>query len=170
MPTRRLFHAQLAFAALVTIAGCGGGAEGSGDAQRPAAGIAPPRLVAGSYALAGRERRVRTTITPVLVTDRRRNDAIPTPRGRRQLQVDLRLDDRGRDRLEPQVLSFAAVDGNGARVGEAFRLPLRHAQPNDPNGPRLLSVGFTLPHGRKLAQLRLRSIVERLPLRLRWDL
>jgi hypothetical protein len=169
MPARP-FRAQLALAALAALAGCGGGAEGGGDAQRPAAGIAPPHQVAGSYALAGRERRVRTTITPMLVTGVRRNDAIPTPRGQRQLQVDLRFDDRGPDRLDPQVLSFTAVDSGGTRVGEAFRLPIRALEADDPASPRLLSVGFTLPRGRRLSQLRLRSIVRRLPIRLRWDL
>jgi hypothetical protein len=172
----RILRTQLALVAAVTlvaISGCGGGAQRAdtdvGSASPPAA-AAPPRLIAGGYALQGRERRVRTTVTPVLITTTRRNDAIPTPRGRHQVQVDLRLDDRGHDRLDPQILSFSARDGSGASVGEAFRQPIRTLEADDPGSPRLLSVGFLLPRGRSLAQLRLRSIVDRLPLRLRWDL
>jgi hypothetical protein len=152
------------------------GAFGCGDEDDPPApepapqprGIAPPGRLAGSYSLDGRERRVRLTVTPTLVTRKRRNDYVVVPRGRAAVQVDLRLDDSGRDRFDLRLASFAAVDSDGRRVRESFRLPERRLEPGDPRSPRLVSVGFLLRRPSTLAQLRMSSIAPELPVRLRW--
>ncbi|HEY6779936.1 MAG TPA: hypothetical protein VI111_03230 [Thermoleophilaceae bacterium] len=161
--------ALVALAALLGCAGCGGGGS-DGAATMPTA-VAPAKSIVGHYALGGADRRVRTSITPLLITDRRRHDVVPTPRGTRQVQVDLRLDDRGRDRLDPQVISVSAVDDAGTVLSESFRLPPRLLEPADrAHSPRVLSVGFAVPRGRELAQLRIASILDALPVRLRWAL
>lgn len=155
-------------AGLVVCAGCG--SDGGGATTAPDA-VAPAKPIAGRYQLGGADRRVRTAVTPVLITDRRRNDVVPTPRGTRQVQVDLRLDDRGRDRIDPQVLSVSAVDDAGGALRESFRLPPRLLEPEDrAQSPRLLAVGFAVPRGRELAELRIDSILRALPVRLRWVL
>ena len=163
--------ARLSLAVLVAVfacAGCGGSGD---DAATTAPTAAPPQSIVGRYQLGGADRRVRTVVTPVLVTGRRTNDVVPTPRGTRQVQVDLRLDDRGRDRVDPQVLSVSAVDDAGTRLRESFRLPPRLLEPEDrAHSPRLLSVGFAVPRGQELARLRIESIVDALPVDLRWAL
>ena len=133
-------------------------------------GIAPTGHVAGRYSLDGRERRIRLAVTPTLITRKRRADYVVVPRGRAAVQVDLRLDETGRDRLDLQVVSLSAVDSAGSRVHEAFRLPVRELQPGAASSARVVSVGFLLRRGRTIAGLRMRSILERLPVRLRWEL
>ena len=154
-------------------AGCGSGGDDGGDApDRPPApqGLAPPERLAGTYSLDGRERRVRLAVTPTLITRKRRNDYAVVPRGRRMVQVDLRLDDSGRDRFDLRLASFEALDSGGARVRETFRLPVRSVEPGNPRGPRVVSVGFMLRRGRTVAGLRMGSIAAGLPARLRWRL
>ena len=159
-----LLRAALLLAALALASGCGDGAGGEATTATPV----PAKTIAGRYQLGGADRRVRTSIAPLLVTDRRRNDVVPTPRGTRQVQVDLRLDDRGRDRLDPQVISVSAIDDAGRSLKESFRLPPRRLEPQAARSPRVLSVGFAVPRGRELAELRIESILTALPVRLRW--
>ncbi len=159
----RLLRCALLLAALMLPASCG---DSSGEATT--ATPASAKTIAGRYQLGGADRRVRTAIAPQLVTDRRRNDVVPTPRGTRQVQVDLRLDDRGRDPLDPQVISVSALDDAGRPLAESFRLPPRRLEPQRARSARVLSVGFAVPHGRELAELRIESILTALPVRLRW--
>ena len=161
--------------AAVLVVACGGSEPNDAPvttavAPRPVQGIAPTEKVAGRYSLDGRERRIRLAVTPTLITRKRRADYVVVPRGRSVVHVDLRLDDTGRDRLDLQVASFSAVDSAGARVHEAFRLPVRELEPGAANSARVLSVGFLLRRGRTIAALRMRSILAGLPLRLRWTL
>ncbi len=160
-------RSSLLLATLAVLSGCGG-EPGEDAATTAPASVAPAKTIAGHYQLGGADRRVRTAIAPVLVTDRRRNDVVPTPRGTRQVQVDLRLDDRGRDRLDPQVISVSAIDTAGMPASESFRLPPRRLEPQRSDSARLLSVGFSVPRGRDLAELRIESILTALPVRLRW--
>ena len=84
------------------------------------------------------------------------------------VQVDLRVDDRGRDRFDLRLARLAAVDSSGARVHEAFRLPERMVEPGTRTGARVVSVGFMLRRGRTVAGLRMGSIAAGLPVSLRW--
>jgi hypothetical protein len=128
------------------------------------------RAVVGAYALDGRERRVRCDITPILITDRRPNPYVVVPHGRRQVQVDLRLVDSGRDPLDLLIVRFIARDRGGERLAEAFRLPSTKLRPDDPQSPRRLSVGFMVRRGQRLASLEMRSTLEDLSARVRWRL
>lgn len=161
--------------AAVLMVACGGSEPSEAPvttavAPRPVQGIAPTEKVAGRYSLDGRERRIRVAVTPTLITRKRRADYVVVPRGRSVVQVDLRLDDTGRDRLDLRVASFSAVDSAGSRVHEAFRLPVREFEPGAANSARVVSVGFLLRRARTIAALRMRSILAQLPLRLRWAL
>lgn len=170
---RKLALPATALAVLVVACGSSGPDDApvpTAVAPRPVHGIAPTERVTGRYSLDGRERLIRLAVTPTLITRKRRADYVVVPRGRAVVQVDLRLDDTGRDRLDVQVARFAAVDSAGSRVHEAFRLPVRELEPGAANSARVVSVGFLLRRGRTLTALRMRSILEQLPVRLRWQL
>ena len=143
-PIRKLALPATALAVLVVACGSSGPDDApvpTAVAPRPVHGIAPTERVTGRYSLDGRERRIRLAVTPTLITRKRRADYVVVPRGRAVVQVDLRLDDTGRDRLDVQVASFAAVDSAGSRVHEAFRLPVRELEPGAANSARVVSVG-----------------------------
>jgi hypothetical protein len=172
---RHAVLAALAGAAILVLASCDGDGDRSGSstattAESPGQTIAPARQVEGRYSLDAGERRVRLTIAPTLITRKRATDSVVVPPGREQVQVDVRLDDEGRDRLDLSTVRFAAVDDAGRRVHEAFRLPPRELEPESRSSPRIVSVGFMIRRGAQLAKLEMSSILSDLPIRLAWQL
>lgn len=164
-----------AAAALCTLASCSGDEDRSDggsptSSPSPAPTLAPARLVVGRYPWNFRERRVRTTVAPTLITRSRRNDYSVVPPGKEEVQIDVRLEDTGRDRLDLTVLRFGAVDDAGRRVREALRLAPRKVEPQSRSSPRIVSVGFMLRRGSRVVALTMRSNQAALPIRLRWKL
>jgi hypothetical protein len=175
MPVPRSAMLAAFAAAAIGFASCDAGGDSSGGrtgttGASPAHAIAPARKVEARYSLDARERRVRVTITPTLITRKRGNDFAVVPPGRREVQVDVRLDDAGPDRLDPTVVRFAAVDDAGRLVGEAYRLPVRELEPGSRSSPRIVSVGFMVRRGARLVRLRMSSALSDLPIRLAWPL
>ena len=123
----------------------------------------------GSYTLNGRERRVRTSLAPGLVTRSRRNLYVIVPPARAAVIVDLRVDDRGRDPIDISLLRFAAVDSEGKRLAERFRLPVRKLTPGSKRSPRIVSVAFTPLKTRLLEQVSVRFLLSALRGRASWS-
>jgi hypothetical protein len=159
--------ALLVAGALVATRAVGCGGDDSPSARSST--LAPPQHVTGRYSLDGQEQVVRSTVAPTLIAEGRRNAAV-APKGRRAVQVDVRIADSGRDPINPDVLRFTARDSGGTTLPEKFRVPIHKLEPTAAHSPRVLSVGFFVARGARLSSLGASSILRALPLRLRWRL
>jgi len=156
--------------AALALAGCGGG---DGDAT-PAAttpaqalprGLAAPVSLRKTYPFEGRTRRVDTVAVPGSLLDPWRTPAVPVPEGARLVAAQLTWLDRGRDPFPREWARYAGRDDTGAPLARTFLGPARRdgrltVQP----------VGFVVGAGRRLAEVRMTSIVDVWRFHAKWRL
>lgn len=140
-------------AAAVLLVGCGGDDE-------PAA-PAPAALAQDYRDAGGAERSVDARLRVVAVHPPSREVPVALPEGTEPVIADIEIDDRGADPFPLEWASFTARTRDGRTLREAMRLGPRRLR----EGVQLLPVGFAVPGGDELADVRVRSIVELWPFR-----
>ncbi|MFA9270187.1 MAG: hypothetical protein ACEQSX_05440 [Baekduiaceae bacterium] len=145
--------ALLAAAALLA-AGCGGG-----DEPAPA-----PEAVALTQAYTdagGAARSVDARLSVAAVHPPSSELPVALPAGTQPVIADVEIDDRGEDPFPLQWATFTATTREGKTLREQLRLNARRVR----DGVQVLPVGFAVPKGDALADVRMRSIVKLWPFR-----
>lgn len=143
--------------AAAALAGCGDGDGPDATAQRP-----PAATVATTYTEATGERReVDAQLTVVAVRPPADELPVALPAGTAPLLADVEIEDRGADPFPLRWAAFSARTRDGRTLREQLRLPARRLR----EGVQLLPVGFAVPEGDAIADVRVRSIVDVWPFR-----
>lgn len=144
----------LLLAALV-LAGCGGGQETDRPSPRPVA-------LEGAYTDArGQRREVDATLTLLALRAPTGRLPVTLPGGTAAVIADVEVEDRGPDAFPLEWAVFSARTREGRTLREQLRLPPRRLR----EGVRLVPVGFAVPEGEEVADVRVRSIVDLWPFR-----
>lgn len=145
--------ALLAAVALLA-AGCGGDDD---------AATAPEAVtLAQGYADAeGTRRSVDARLAVVAVHPPADDVPVALPAGTEPVLADVEIDDRGQDPFPLQWATFTARTREGKTLREQLRLSPRRVR----DGVQVLPVGFAVPKGDALADVRVRSIVKLWPFR-----
>jgi hypothetical protein len=157
------------------LASCSGDDD---DSTASNAAPAPPRLpdaqrLRGEYTLNGRAHRVDARIAFDHVIDPYRNAALAPAPNTRLVGAQLRILNTGPDPFPMQWARFRGYDERGRPLPEGTQsTPLRKTMPSRPLRGQVLSsiTGFTVPHGRRLASIRMTSIVDAWRFHARWTL
>ena len=167
---RRLRARRAAGAAVVTLslslaaAGCG---SDGGDSADGAARLGDPVTLRASYDFPDAH-RVDSTLTATSVVDPAHTEFVPTPAGRRFVEVVFRWRDRGADPLPWDDLRFTATTAGGARAREAYRVPPARKQLGSQGAVTEARVAFALPRDAELSRVALTSIVKSSPFSASW--
>lgn len=148
----------LLLAALV-VAGCGGADDDPAPttAQRP-----PAATVATTYAEAtGAQREVDARLRVVAVRTPADELPVALPADTEPVLADVEIEDAGPDPFPLTWAVFSARTRDGRTLREALRLPPRRVR----DGTQIVSVGFAVPEGDALRDVRVRSIVDVWPFR-----
>lgn len=145
-----------ALLAVLALGGCGGDDEVSPAADRRA--VTLERAYAGAD---GERRAVDARLTLVALRPPAGRLPVALPEGTSAVIADVEIDDRGADPFPLEWAAFSARTRAGRTLSEQLRLPARRAA----EGVRVLPVGFAVPEGDELADVRVRSIVELWPFR-----
>lgn len=145
--------ALLAAAALLA-AGCGGDDE-------PAAGPQSVALTQDYTDAEGTERSVDARLAVKALHPPAGELPVALPAGTEPVVADVEIDDRGTDPFPLQWATFSARTRDGRTLREQLRLSPRRVR----DGVQVVPVGFAVPEGDALADVRVRSIVELWPFR-----
>ena len=136
--------------AAVAIAGCQ-------DTGTEGASVADSQDLTRTYtAPTGGVREVDARLTWVAVHPPVSELPVALPAGTRGSVADIRVTDRGEDRFPLEWASFSARTAQGRTLKEALRLPARRVD----DETQLVPVGFAVPEGDALAEVRIASIVD----------
>jgi hypothetical protein len=152
--------------------------SGDDDSSAERAPAPPPQLtnavrLKGGYTLNGRAHRVDARIGFDHVIDPYRASASAPPPKARFVGAQLHLLNRGQDPFPIQWARFRGYDERGRPLPAGTQsTPLRRSMPDRPVRGQVLTqiTGFTVPRGRRLASIRLSSIVDAWRFRARWTL
>lgn len=140
-------------AAVAVAAGCGG------DDEAPAGATAqrgPATTLAQDYTDGeGRERSVDARLAVVAVHPPAGELPVALPEGTEPVVADVEIDDRGADPFPVQWTAFSARTREGRTLEEQLRLSPRRVR----DGVQTLPVGFAVPAGDDVVEVRVRSIV-----------
>ena len=168
---------QLALAALAATAGlasCSGDDDSSAEkAPGPRPQLTNAVRLQGEYALNGRDRRVDARISFDHVIDPYRAIAVEPPPNARFAGAQLHILNRGPDPFPIRWARFRGYDERGRPLPAGTQsTPLRRSMPDRPVRGQVLTqiTGFTVPRGRRLASIRMTSIVRAWRFRARWTL
>jgi hypothetical protein len=170
----RLSAALAALAVSALLVGCGGD-DDSSSGDSPAAGPKLPNAVRlqGDYTHNGRPRHVDAQMAFDAFADPYRSGLIPPVPNARFVAAQLRILNRGRDPFPLQWARFRGYDELGRALPPGTQsTPLRRTMPDRRvRGQVLTSItAFQVPRGRRLASIRMTSIVQVWPFRARWTL
>jgi hypothetical protein len=163
-----------AFLTAAALASCSDDDDSQGEPVPPP----QPRLadtvrLQHQYRQGGRVRRVDAWMAFDNVTDPHRSSVLVPPPGARLVGAQLRILNRGPDPFPIRWARFRGYDQRGRPLPAGTRsTPLRRSMPNRPvRGQVLTSISaFTVPRGRRLASIRMRSIVRVWQFSARWTL
>ena len=174
MIARRPQLVLAALAAAAGLAGCSGDDDAPVEkAPAPPAQLTNARHLQGEYTLNGRAHRVDARIGFDHVIDPYRAIASAPPPKTRFVGAQLHLLNRGPDRFPIQWARFRGYDERGRPLPAGTQsTPLRKTMPDRPVRGQVLTqiTGFTVPRGRRLASIRMSSIVDVWRFRARWTL
>lgn len=145
--------ALLAAAALLA-AGCGGDDE-------PAATPQSATLAQDYTDAEGEQRSVDARLAVAAVHPPAGELPVALPGGTEPVVADVEIDDRGTDPFPLQWATFSARTRDGRTLREQLRLSPRRVR----DGVQVVPVGFAVPEGDVVADVRVRSIVELWPFR-----
>ncbi len=145
--------AVLAAAALLAV-GCGGDDE-------PAAGPKAVALTQDYTDAEGTERSVDARLEVTAVHPPASELPVALPPGTEPVMADVEIDDRGKDPFPLQWATFTATTRKGKAPREQLRLSPRRVR----DGVQVIPVGFAVPEGDALVDVRVRSIVKLWPFR-----
>lgn len=162
-----------AVAAAAVLASCAGDDDpphGSSTAGRsqPANAVRLQR----EYTVRGRDRRVDARLSFDNVIDPYRSIAVP-PKDARYAGAQLHILNRGPDPFPIRWARFRGYDERGRPLPAGTQsTQLRRTMPDRPVRGQVLTsvVAFTVPRGRRLASIRMTSIVRLWRFRARWTL
>jgi hypothetical protein len=169
-PSRRRHAARVAALAASSLAwtACDGHRSEAGPAS-----LAGSVALRNSYEFEGRPRHVDAQIALDNVIDPYRGLVTATDPGERLVAVRLRLLNHGRDPFPLEWARFKGYDVRGRALAAGTQsTPLRKSLPDRPvRGQTLTSLmAFRVPERRKLASVRMTSVVELWAFRGRWRL
>src|SRR4051812_23428182 len=150
----------VAVACALLAAACGG--------QEPAPESATPAPLKIRTSGAGRTVDVQMTVKRL--KDPAANEFLRPAAGARFVQVDVEWRNLAAGALPIDWARFAVLDERGEAHREAFRQPERVLYHGRPDTPRIMTVGFELPNGRRPRTVTLVSAVAALRLRGSWPL
>jgi hypothetical protein len=167
-----------ALAPCLAWTGCAGTGEAPEKATQPTPAHGPAHLdgavrLRGRYEFEGRSRSVDAEVAVDHPIDPFRASVAAREPGERLVAVRLRLLNRGRDSFPADWARFRGYDGRGRVLAAGTQgTPLRKSLPDRAvRGQTLTSlVAFRVPRRRKLASVRMSSIVELWDFRARWRL
>lgn len=142
--------------AAALLAGCGGG-----DDPSPAAAPDGVTLARDYTDPEGDKRSVDARLAVLAVHPPGSELPVAVPEGSEPVIADVEIDDRGADPFPVAWTAFAARTRDGRTLREQLRLSPRRVR----DGAQVLPVGFAVPDGDALADVRVRSIVELWPFR-----
>lgn len=145
--------AALAAAALLA-AGCGGGDE-------PVAAPDAVTLTQDYTDAEGTERSVDARLAVAAVHPPADELPVALPASTEPAIADVEIEDRGEDPFPLQWATFTARTREGRTLREQLRLSPRRVR----EGVQIVPVGFAVPKGDALADVRVRSIVKLWPFR-----
>lgn len=145
-----------ALLAVLALGACGGEPVGE-DRARP-----QPQALERTYTDGdGARREVEATLGLVALHPPTGRLPVALPEGTSAMLADVEIEDRGADPFPLQWAAFSARTRAGRTLREQLRLPPRRVR----DGVQLVSVGFAVPEGDELADVRVRSIVDVWPFR-----
>jgi hypothetical protein len=161
-------------AAAAPLASCSGDDDSTSSKAAPAV----PRLenaarLQGEYMQNGRAHRVDARIAFDHVIDPYRSATIAPVPDARIVGAQLRILNTGPDPFPIQWAHFRGYDERGRPLPAGTQsTPLRRTMPDRPVRGQVLSsiTGFTVPQGRRLASIRMSSIVDVWRFHARWTL
>jgi hypothetical protein len=164
----------VALAAMAALSACGGEDSGpAGTTQAAAPKITGGEQLKGEYTQGGRERQVNAQIAFGRLIDPYRAGVITAPPDARFVGVQLKLLNSGRDPFPFEWARFQGYDERGRALPAGTQnTPLQKTMPGRPVRGQLLAsiVAFTVPRGRRLAEIRMTSIVRLWQFHARWEI
>ncbi len=174
MIARRPLLVLVALAAAAGLGACSGDDDSTGrKASAPPPQLANAVRLQGEYTLNGRAHRVDARIGFGHVIDPYRAIASEPPPKTRFVGAQLHLLNRGPDPFPIQWARFRGYDERGRPLPAGTQsTPLRRSMPDRPVRGQVLTqiIGFTVPRARRLASIRMSSIVDVWRFRARWTL
>jgi len=159
--------------AAAAAAGCSSDDPPADPPAPPGPELSEPVRLQGSYTVEGKRRRVDAQLAfDNLIDPYRSSLSAPEP-GTRLVAVQLHVLNSG---PEPFPLDWARLrgyDGRGRALPPGTQsTPLRKTAPDRPVRGQVLTAvtAFRVPRGRRLAEIRMRSIVRLWAFRARWNL
>jgi hypothetical protein len=165
-------------AALAATAAALASCSGDDDSATGTSPSQPPRVsnavrLERHYTVNGRSRRVDARIGFDHAIDPYRAIAAVAPPGTRLVGAQLHLANSGPDPFPMRWARFRGYDERGRPLPAGTQsTPLRRTMPDRPVRGQVLTqiMGFTVPRGRRLASIRMTSIVSAWRFRARWTL
>jgi hypothetical protein len=167
----RLSTVLVALAAGAVFPSCGGDDSSSGGAAAAPHGRSNAVRLQGDYTFAGRRRRVDAQVSFDHVVDPVRSLVVSPGPNARFVGAQLRIVNQGRDPFPIRWARFRGYDERGRPLPPGTQsTPLRRTMPDRPVRGQALSAitAFEVPRGRRLASIRMTSIVKLWPFRARW--
>jgi hypothetical protein len=169
---RRRCLLPVVIVAAAALPACGGDDSApAGTTQATAPTVAGGEQLKGEYTQGGRERHVDAQIAFGRVIDPYRAGVIAAAPDARFVGVQLKMLNRGRDPFPFEWARFQGYDERGRALPAGTQsTPLQKTMPGRPVRGQLLAsiVAFTVPRGRRLAEIRMTSIVRLWQFRARW--
>jgi hypothetical protein len=171
---RARWLAAAALAAVGTLSACGGDdPTPAGTSPAPVPKVAGAEHLKGEYTQAGEERSVDAQIAFGKVIDPYRTGVITAPPDARFVGVQLKILNRGADPFPFEWARFQGYDERGRPLPPGTQsTPLQKTMPGRPVRGQILAsiVAFTVPRGRRLAEIRMTSIVRLWRFHARWTI
>ena len=154
------------------VLGCGGDDSPSGSTAAAPRKLSNAVRLQGDYPFGGRRRRVDAQVSFEHVVDPYRSLSTSPGSNARFVAAQLRIMNRGRDPFPIQWARFRGYDERGRPLPPGTQsTPLRRTMPGRRVRGQLLTsiTAFKVPRGRRLATIRMTSIVKLWAFRARWS-
>jgi len=163
-----------ALAAAAALGSCSGDDDSPADpAPAPRPRLSNAVHLQEEYSMDGRVRRVDARIAFDNVVDPYRGVALVPPGDARFVGAQLHILNRGRNPFPIRWARLRGYDERGRSLPAGTQsTPLRKSMPNRPVRGQVVTqvTAFTVPRGRRLASIRMTSIVRLWRFRARWTL